>query len=309
MKKLNIMILKKSTIITVLLFGPVVVTLSSNDAIEGVYTCDWKDGRIVFCYHSVFSDGLSVLVEYQDDKGDGASGGTNHSSPSLGGYIGGGGSSAITPGTIGGSAPSSDNNIDNEIPEEECICEVPCPECGGCTDATVPEGCEPCSCCENNFNFKCIDNISPVCETKIAETYLWNAVRASFNVLLAVGNGDYIATLLEDLFNLNIKNPIEIQLCYDIGTYINWDGKLIYGCSDHIIRTKKNERISTSYTAPITRGVEFSIISKNEIGEGYEIFYSNMVNVDGVCILPEDITRDGVPMIGEPVYLEFVYSR
>jgi hypothetical protein len=32
--------------------------------------------------------------------------------------------------------------------EAECRCRIPCPVCGGCTDETVPEGCEPCSCPE-----------------------------------------------------------------------------------------------------------------------------------------------------------------
>jgi hypothetical protein len=50
----------------------------------------------------------------------------------------------------GTSGPGGDNY---ERPvkrgeEAECRCRIPCPVCGGCTDETVPEGCEPCSCPE-----------------------------------------------------------------------------------------------------------------------------------------------------------------
>jgi hypothetical protein len=44
--------------------------------------------------------------------------------------------------------------------EADCRCKMICPDCGGCTDATVPEGCEPCSCgifAEKSEEYDCND--------------------------------------------------------------------------------------------------------------------------------------------------------
>jgi hypothetical protein len=125
------------------LFGNVIVDLSVDDSKDDYQTCDIVDGE-EFCYNSVFSDGGDVLVIHYTDDG--------WSSPATFGSMGDDNPFTSNNTSGGAGTGTSGSGGDNYEPpvrigeEAECRCKMICPDCGGCTDATVPEGCEPCSC-------------------------------------------------------------------------------------------------------------------------------------------------------------------
>ena|GEM_PF-6996970 len=55
--------------------------------------------------------------------------------------------------------------------------------------------------CNNSFDFNCISRIRSVTEEKTFKSGLWTAVLLSFDIFLAVYDGDYIASILDETFS------------------------------------------------------------------------------------------------------------